>query len=102
MNIRPLQDYILVKPLGRVMSDTLTVISRELSQRGEVIATGPGKRVSGVVSPIQVKVGDIVAYGEITHRYAVKQYDGNDKHLLMQDKDVECIFDECSYSESIK
>ena len=95
MNIKPLQDYILVKPLGRVMSDTLTVISREPSQRGLVIAVGPGKRIGGQVRPVQVQVGQTIAFGEIVHRYAVPQYDGYDKHLLMQDKDVECIFDGC-------
>ena len=68
MNIRPLGDRIIVKPLaeeevtgsGIVLPDT---VDKEKPEQGEVIAVGPGKRMdSGEISPLSVKVGDKVVF----------------------------------------
>ena len=67
-NIRPLNDRVIVKPLGQeevtasgiVLPDT---IDKEKPEQGEVIAVGPGKRLeSGEIAPMSVKVGDKVVF----------------------------------------
>ena len=85
MKIKPLRDYICIKPF-RYQHPVLYVAGIEL-HRGEVVAVGPGRRVrrkvaykrheqnsdsvqyfedgpeTGEVLPVKVKVGDIVEYG---------------------------------------
>ena len=69
MNIRPLDDRVVVKPLdaeektagGIVLPDT----AQEKPQSGEIIAAGPGKRLDdGERAPLAVRVGDQVIYGK--------------------------------------
>ncbi|MCC6437261.1 MAG: co-chaperone GroES [Acidimicrobiales bacterium] len=70
MNLRPLEDRIVVRPLeaeertasGLVIPDT----AKEKPQQGEVLAVGPGKRSeqSGELIPSDVKVGDRVVYSK--------------------------------------
>jgi chaperonin GroES len=70
MNLRPLEDRIVVRPLeaeertasGLVIPDT----AKEKPQQGEVLAVGPGKRSeqSGELIPLDVKVGDRVVYSK--------------------------------------
>lgn len=66
--IRPLGDRVIVKPLGQeevtvsgiVLPDT---VNKEKPEQGEVMATGPGKRLdSGEIAPMSVKVGDKVVF----------------------------------------
>ena len=69
MKFRPLHDRVLIKGLdseektagGLIIPDT----AKEKPQEGEVVAVGPGsKSESGKVSPMDVKVGDIVLFGK--------------------------------------
>ena len=69
MKFRPLHDRVLIKVLdseektggGIIIPDT----AKEKPQEGEVVAVGPGsKSESGKVSPMDVKVGDIVLFGK--------------------------------------
>ena len=70
MNLRPLEDRIVVRPLeaeertasGLVIPDT----AKEKPQQGVVLAVGPGKRsdTSGELIPVDVKVGDKVVYSK--------------------------------------
>ncbi len=69
MNIQPLADRIIVKPLaaeektkgGIVLPDT----AKEKPQEGEVVAVGKGKVLdNGNVQALEVKVGDHVLYGK--------------------------------------
>ena len=69
MNIRPLDDRVVVKPLdveektagGIVLPDT----AKEKPQTGEIIAVGPGKRMKdGDRAAPAVRVGDHVIYGK--------------------------------------
>ena len=69
MNIRPLDDRIVVEPLeaeemtagGIVLPDT----AKEKPMQGKVLATGPGKRGDdGKRAEMSVKKGDIVLYGK--------------------------------------
>ena len=68
MNIHPLGDRVIVKPLGDeevtasgiVLPDTA---DKEKPEQGEVIAAGPGKRLdNGEIAPLSVKVGDKVVF----------------------------------------
>lgn len=69
INIRPLDDRIVVEPLdaeettagGIVLPDS----SREKPQRGTVVAVGPGKLLdSGERGEVAVAVGDEVIFGK--------------------------------------
>ena len=70
MNLKPLDDRIVVKPdeaetqtaSGLVIPDT----AKEKPQQGEVLAVGPGKRAdsTGELIPTDIKVGDVVLYSK--------------------------------------
>ena len=65
--LKPLSDHILVEPLrdekkkgGIILPDT---VEKERSERGRVIAVGPGKRdESGKRIPLDIKKGDTVLF----------------------------------------
>lgn len=68
MNIKPLGDRVLVKPIkeeevtksGIVLPDT---VDKEKKMEGEVVAVGPGKILdSGERAKMEVKVGDKVIF----------------------------------------
>ncbi|HXE97263.1 MAG TPA: co-chaperone GroES [Dongiaceae bacterium] len=90
MNLRPLQDRIIVK---RVEEETKTAgglfipeTAKEKPQRGEIVAAGNGKKTEdGKVLPLDVKVGDIVLFG----KYAGTEVrvDGVD-YLMMREDDI--------------
>lgn len=70
LKFRPLQDYVVVKPIERSRSNILTVITSETDQGswgayGEVMAIGPGKtaKKGSKTIPIGSNVGDNVLYG---------------------------------------
>lgn len=90
MQIRPLDDRIVVKPLeaeektsgGIVLPDT----AKEKPQKGEIIAVGNGKLLeNGQRVPVSLKVGDRVMFG---------QYAGNEikiddvKYVIMRESEV--------------
>ena len=70
MNLKPLEDRIVVKPneaetqtaSGLVIPDT----AKEKPQQGSVLAVGPGKRAesSGELIPLDIKAGDTVLYSK--------------------------------------
>jgi chaperonin GroES len=70
MNLKPLDDRIVVKPneaetqtaSGLVIPDT----AKEKPQQGSVLAVGPGKRsdTSGELIPLDIKIGDTVLYSK--------------------------------------
>ena len=70
MNLKPLDDRIVVKPndaeqttaSGLVIPDT----AKEKPQQGTVLAVGPGRRAesTGELIPLDVKVGDTVVYSK--------------------------------------
>ena len=69
MKFRPLHDRVLIKVLdskektagGIIIPDT----AKEKPQEGEVVAVGRGaKTEDGKISPMDVKVGDIVLFGK--------------------------------------
>ena len=69
MNIRPLDDRIVVEPMeaeektagGIVLPDT----AKEKPQKGKVVAVGDGKMLDdGERAPLSVKKGDVVLYAK--------------------------------------
>ncbi len=69
MNVKPLEDRIVVEPSeaetttvsGLVIPDT----AKEKPQQGKVLAVGPGRTTDdGKVVPMAVKVGDTVLYSK--------------------------------------
>jgi chaperonin GroES len=91
MNIRPLQDRIIVE---RVEEETTTAggiiipdtVSKEKPQEGVVVAAGKGKVTpEGNVLPLDVKAGDKVLFG----KYAGSEIkvDGKE-YLIMREDDI--------------
>ncbi len=93
INIQPLFDYVLVRPLeeevktpsGIVLPDT----AKEKPQMGEVMAVGPGNfNDEGKKLPMMVKVGQKVLY---------KKWGGNEvkvsseEWLLIEQKDIMAV-----------
>ena len=84
MNIRPLQDRVLVccaeeetKSAGGII---LTGSAQEKPSQGEVVAVGNGKKLdNGSTQPMDVKVGDKVLFG----KYSGSEVKVNDETLLM-------------------
>lgn len=73
INIKPLQDRVLVEPLsdeerqtktklGIVIPDT---VEKEKSEKGKVIAAGPGRMTDeGKIIPLSIKKGQIVLFSK--------------------------------------
>jgi chaperonin GroES len=91
VNIKPLEDRILVKPLdaeqttasGLVIPDT----AKEKPQEGEVIAVGPGRfnEDGDERIPMDVSVGDKVIYSK--YGGTEVKYSGED-YLILSGRDV--------------
>jgi len=82
MQIKPLQDRVVIEPLLEESTSTIIIPdnSKQKPSRGKVVAVGPGARNSdGSVNPISLKEGDTVLYSE----YAGKEIKIEDKELLV-------------------
>lgn len=90
MDIQPLADRVVVKPLeeteqmkgGLYIPDT----AKEKPQQGEVVAVGPG-RISddGKRIEIELKIGDRVIYGKYSGTEVTV---GEDELLILRESDV--------------
>ena len=94
MNIHPLGDRVLVKPLeaeaktkgGIVIPDT----AKEKPQEGKVVAVGKGKVLeNGTIQSPEVKVGDKVLYGKYSGN-EITTKEGEDL-LIMREEDILAI-----------
>ncbi len=91
MELKPLGDRIIVKALeaeeiskgGIVLPDT----AKEKPQEGKVLAVGKGKKnESGEVTPLELKVGDVVLYGKYSGtEISTKK---GEEVLIMREEDV--------------
>ena len=90
MKIRPLQDRVVVKRQDEETTSAGGIVlpgsATEKPQQGEVVAVGPGKKSEdGKVSPVDLKVGDHVVFG---------QYGGNtvkidgEEYLIMNENEI--------------
>ncbi len=94
MDIKPLGDRVVIKPLaaeaktkgGIVLPDT----AQEKPQEGKVVAVGKGKVLdNGTVQAPEVKVGDKVLYGKYTGN-EITTKEGEDL-LIMREEDILAI-----------
>jgi len=95
MKFRPLHDRVVVKRIdaeektagGIIIPDT----AKEKPSQGEVIAVGPGGRdENGKLTPIDVKVGDVVLFGKWSGTEV--KIDGEDL-LIMKESDIMGVLD---------
>ncbi len=93
MNVRPLADRVLVKPLdnedtspgGIILPDT----AKEKPMRGQIVAAGKGKLDdNGKHVAMEVKVKDVVLYGKYSGTEI--KVDGDD-YLIMRESDILAI-----------
>jgi chaperonin GroES len=67
MNLQPLTDHLIVKPLKQEKTETGIVLPEEAQEKGkgEVLAVGPGRTLdNGSKLEMSIKVGDKVIYRE--------------------------------------
>jgi chaperonin GroES len=90
MNIRPLQDRVVIRRMeeertsagGIVLPDSAT----EKPVQGEVVAVGNGKILdSGDARPLDVKVGDRVLFGKYS---GTEVKIGDEELLVMREEDI--------------
>lgn len=90
MNVKPLADRVIVKPLeaeektagGIIIPDN----AKEKPQKGEVVAVGEGKIAdSGQKIEMSLKAGDKILYGKYSGTEVA--IDGDD-FLIMRESDV--------------
>jgi chaperonin GroES len=92
MNLQPLTDHILVKPLKKEEKSSIVLPESEKdkkSERGEVVAIGPGRILdNGQKMEMNVKIGDKILF----RQYAPDEIDEDgEKFLLMSESDVLAI-----------
>jgi chaperonin GroES len=91
LNVRPLADRVLVKPLEReemtksgiVLPDT----AKEKPQEGEIVAVGPGRYndQTGTRIELDVKVGDRVMYS----KYSGNEFKIDDvEYLVLEERNI--------------
>jgi chaperonin GroES len=90
MQVRPLADRVLVKPLAREETTKSGIVipdtAKEKPQEGVVEAVGPGRVLdNGSKVPPEVRVGDRILYA----KYAGSEFklDGDD-YLILSERDV--------------
>lgn len=93
MNLKPLADRVVAKPLeeedkspgGIILPDT----AKEKPQRGKIVAAGPGKLdENGKRVAMEVKKGDVVLYGKYSGTEI--KIDG-EEYLIMRESDILAI-----------
>lgn len=94
MNIQPLADRVIVKPLAQESKTKSGIIipdtAKEKSHRGEIIATGPGKFDDGKLNPMTVKVGQIVLYKE----YAGDEFKlEGEEVIILKEEDIIAVIE---------
>ncbi len=89
MEIRPLSDHLVVKPIteektvaGIVLPDT----AKDKLQRAEVLAVGGGRLLdNGTRAPLEVKVGDVVLFNSDAGQ---KVRIDDAEYLLLREADI--------------
>ena len=98
MKFRPLHDRVLVRRLdeddktsgGIIIPDT----AKEKPSEGEILGVGPGARNDkGVVTPLDVKIGDRVLFGKWSGTEVT--IDGEEL-LIMGETDIMAVFEQTS------
>ncbi len=90
MNIKPLEDRVILKPTEAEEKTSGGIIipdnAKEKPQKGEVVAVGPGKvSDKGEKIAMTLKKGDTVLYGKYSGTEV--SVDGSD-YLILRESDV--------------
>ena len=94
MNLQPLGDRVVVKPLSEEDSKTPSGIyipdtAKEKPQMGTIVAIGPGSvSDTGSLIKMTVKVGDKVLYGKYSGTEVTIE---NEDYLIMKENDIFAI-----------
>ncbi len=88
MNIRPLQDRVIVKRVEEERTSTGGIVipdtAAEKPIRGKIVAVGPGKILdNGEKRPLDLKVGEQVLFG----KYSGTEVKIDDEELLVMRED---------------
>ena len=89
MNVKPLADRVVVKPLeegetkkgGIIIPDT----AKEKPMEGEIIEVGIGRYEDGKTLPLEVKKGDRVLYGKYS---GTEVSISGEEYLIMRESDI--------------
>ena len=90
MNVKPLEDRVLLKPMEAEQKTAGGIIipdnAKEKPQKGEIVAVGPGKmNDKGQRIEMTLKKGDKVLYGKYSGTEIT--VDGED-YLILRERDV--------------
>jgi chaperonin GroES len=90
MNIRPLQDRVVVKRKEEETKSAGGIVlpgsATEKPAQGEVVAVGPGRLMdNGEIRPVDLKVGDTVLFGKYASN-TVKI--GDDELLILNEGEI--------------
>lgn len=94
MNLKPLNDNLIIKPLEAVTKGGIVLpdsADREKPEKGEVLAIGPGKILkNGLRAPMSVRVGDKIVF----KKYSPDEVKIDDqKYLVISESDVIAIIE---------
>jgi chaperonin GroES len=104
MDIRPLHDRLIVRPLdegeqkigGIIVPDT----AKEKPQQGKVTAAGNGKyKEDGTRTPLDVKAGDLILFGKYSGQEI--KLDG-EEYLIMREDEVLAVIEGGEATETKK
>lgn len=92
MNLKPMHDKIVVKPIERQKSAILEVIMDEKDNMGTVVAVGPGKKLpNGKREEMPISVGSFVRFGTMGNDEYLKYqeyFENNQRYLIMSHNDI--------------
>ena len=89
-NFRPLHDRVAVEPIEKEEKTAGGIIipdaAKEKPMQGKIVAVGKGsKNDKGEVTPLDVKIGDVVLYG----KWAGTEVEvGGKKLMIMKESDI--------------
>ena len=93
MNLKPLRDRVVVKPLKESETTASGIVlsqnSKERPEKGEVLAVGPGRLLdNGNLAPMNVKSGDQIIFKS----YSPSEFkiDGTE-YLVLDESDILAI-----------
>ncbi|MCR4279076.1 MAG: co-chaperone GroES [bacterium] len=96
MNVRPLSDRVIIKPLSKEQSTASGIIipdtvDKERPEQGKVIAVGPGRRMeNGTRAEMDLKVGDTVVF----KKYSPDEIKvGDEEVLVVSESDIMAVLE---------
>jgi chaperonin GroES len=94
MNIKPLRDQIVLKPIEEVTKSGIVIpdtADREKPEQGEILAVGSGKMTDdGKIIPLSVKIGDKVLF---TKYGPTEVKVGDEEYLIVKEEDILAILE---------